>query len=400
MTQNRNQKSKPKCIYFVGMVSSPHFQRWLVGVVESGVAERIVVFPSDRYAKLPFVYKELKSRIDISVVSLPIPALVFYYISIGLDQFIGSKWRSWLLKRSINRHKPNFLHFHETQHGAYLFNSISENFKEAKMIKIVSTWGSDLTLFSRIGETLSREGSVNRDHVSEIRKVLSWANVLTAERNTELKDALRLGFMGDFKAPVYITVGFKDSHLILPKILPSKRKQIIVKGYQHDAGRALNCIEALRRIAPILLDYEVVIYSASDSVKIQAELFSFETSVKTRILPRTSHEILLEEFGKSRIYIGLSITDGLSTSMVEAMSKGCFPIQSENSAAGLFLRDSHTGFVVDPWNISDIAHKVESALTDDDLVNNAVEANIEKLQQEYSYTEGIRIIQNLYHDEG
>jgi glycosyltransferase involved in cell wall biosynthesis len=396
MPRSSNKESEKKCIYFVGMVSSPHFQRWIVGVVDSGVAEKIVVFPSDRYAKLPIVYDELKSRIDISVVNLPIPALISYYISIGLDQFLGRKWRSRMLKRSLNRHKPTFLHFHETQHGAYLFNSIAENFEEARMIKIISTWGSDLTLFSRIGESLSKKGAVNRDHISEIRKAMSWANVLTAEREFEQKDALRLGFAGQFEAPVYITVGFKENNLISPEILPSKRKQIIVKGYQHDAGRALNCIEALRRIASKLLDYEVVIYSASDSVRIQAELFSFETSVKTRILPRLTHEMLLEEFGKSRIYIGLSTTDGLSTSMVEAMSRGCFPIQSENSAASIFLTDAHTGFIVDPWDISDIAIKIEIALTDDNLVDNAVEANLEKLKQEYNYEEGIRIIQNLY----
>jgi glycosyltransferase involved in cell wall biosynthesis len=106
--------------------------------------------------------------------------------------------------------------------------------------------------------------------------------------------------------------------------------------------------------------------------------------------------MLLEEFGKSRIYIGLSTTDGLSTSMVEAMSKGCFPIQSENSAAAIFLTDSHTGFIVDPWDISDIAIKIETALTDNNLVDNAVEENLEILKQEYNYEEGIRIIQNLY----
>lgn len=378
------------------MVNSPHFQRWVQGVVDAGVAKKIVVFPSDRFAKLPIIYENLKNQMDISVLNFPLPPLISYYVSIGLDQLFGRKWRSWILRRALNYFKPTFLHFHETQHGAYLFNSISKYFMDSKMTKIISTWGSDLTLFSRIGESLSKQGSVNQDHISEIKMVLGWANILTAERVSEYTDAQRLGFTGEFIAPVYITVGFLENQLTAPEIMPSKRRQIIVKGYQHDAGRALNCIEALKRIAPRLQDYEVLIYSASDSVRIQAEIFSFETSVKTRILPRSTHETLLEEFEKSRIYVGLSTTDGLSTSMVEAMSKGCFPIQSENSSASIFLRDSSTGFIVDPWELTDIARKIEIALTDDSLVDRAVQANLDILKDKYSYETGVGIIRNLY----
>jgi hypothetical protein len=40
--------------------------------------------------------------------------------------------------------------------------------------------------------------------------------------------------------------------------------------------------------------------------------------------------------------------------MVEAMSAGAFPIQSENSAASEFLIHEVLGCIVDPWNLEKI----------------------------------------------
>jgi len=284
------------------------------------------------------------------------------------------------------------------QHGAYLYNKLEEKFRTQPIKKIVSTWGSDLTIYSKIGQNLSSEGLQNRNHSYEIAKVLSWTDILTAERYSEIVDAERMGFIKQFKAPVYITVGIEPQELVLVKLPPSRRSQVIIKGYQHDAGRALNALEAIRRIHKNLTKYEVVIYSASEAVRIQAELVSFETGIRMRILPRIAHEEVIKELESSRVYVGLSISDGLSTSMVEAMSTGCFPIQSQNSAAGIFLKPGVSGFIVDPWEIDDIASKILLAVEDDELVDNAVALNLETLGQKYNFTEGVRIIQNLYHE--
>ena len=139
-----------------------------------------------------------------------------------------------------------------------------------------------------------------------------------------------------------------------------------------------------------------MIFSASEPIRIQADLITFETGIRIRILPRVPHTEVIKELEKSRIYVGLSISDGLSTSMVEAMSAGCFPIQSENSAAGLFLKEGVSGFAVNPWDIEDIVHKIGLALENDDLVDGAVQINLETLGRKYNFSKGVRIIQDLY----
>jgi glycosyltransferase involved in cell wall biosynthesis len=383
-------------ILLVGMVNSPHFQRWILGVASSNTTTKLIVFPTDRYSKLPLFYDQFNGNFSVKVVDSLIPQRIFYYLSYLLDTFFGSYWRSIRLWRVIRCYSPRIIHFHEMQHGAYLFNPIEAKIKNPSLIRIVSTWGSDLNIYSRIGGSLSTEGVVNRDHSKEIKQVLSWTDILTAERSSESMDAERFGFVGRFLAPVYITVGIRTEELESSIQPPSLRSQIIIKGYQHDAGRALNALEALRQISEKLLNYEIVVYSAAESVRIQAELISFETGMRIRVLPRVSQSEILKEFSRSRIYIGLSISDGLSTSMVEAMSTGCFPIQSEHSAAGLFLEDGISGFIVNPWAISEIAEKICIALEDDLLVDRAADINIESLSQKYSLDKGIEIIHDLY----
>jgi glycosyltransferase involved in cell wall biosynthesis len=398
-TKGDNNK-KVKCVLLVGMLNSSHFQKWIIGIQASETVEKVIIFPTDRYSKIPDFYSGFGESIKVRVVRGFIPHKILYFITYAMDYFFGSYWRSLHLLAVTRWHSPEIIHFHEMQHGAYLFNPIDSKFRAAKIKKIVSTWGSDLTIYSKIGKNLSRDGLVNLDHNHEISKVLTWADVITAERISEQVETNRFEFSGSFLAPVYISVGTTTNALANSMQWPSERRQIIIKGYQHDAGRALNALEAIRRMKDKLLGYEVVVYSASASVRIQAELVAFETGIQIRILPRVAHNEILKEFQKSRVYIGLSISDGLSTSMVEAMSMGCFPIQSENSAAGLFLENGISGFIVDPWDIDGLVTKISTALRDDELVNEASTRNIETLNIKYSFDTGVKIIQNLYSSRG
>ena len=43
------------------------------------------------------------------------------------------------------------------------------------------------------------------------------------------------------------------------------------------------------------------------------------------------HEEIMWNFGQSRIYLGISISDAISTSVLESMAMGCFPIQTNTS---------------------------------------------------------------------
>ena len=142
--------------------------------------------------------------------------------------------------------------------------------------------------------------------------------------------------------------------------------------------------------------YEILVFSASDSVIAQVDILRGKEGVNIRVLPRMSHTELQEYFKKSRLYIGMSISDGLSTSMVEAMNAGTFPIQSPNSAAGEFILDGISGFIIEPWDIDGMKQAIITAIANDLLVDKAVKINYATLSKKYSFEVGETKLREIY----
>jgi len=93
------------------------------------------------------------------------------------------------------------------------------------------------------------------------------------------------------------------------------------------------------------------------------------------IVPPTNHAAILDLFGVARVYLGVSVTDGISTSMLEAMAMGAFPIQSNTACADEWFTDGVGGFLVDQNDVDIIAARLSHALCDDNLVDTAARIN-------------------------
>ena len=370
-----------KRILIVGMSESPHLHSWIEGVAESEVANKLWLFPSD-FPIRKFSVRGVKVRQFPVVFSGRITNIAFRL----LDELTGRLWRSYFLYRQIKRIRPTHIHFHETQHGAYLYNSIARHPKNHYSGKLIlSTWGSDLITYGKV-----------ESHLSEISDVLSWVNLLTSERQEDLAIAKELGYEGKFLAPTYITVGNQNNDL---NFLPtSGRNMVLIKGYQDVHGRALNALASIEILSREmdLRQFKFAIFSASDSVRIQAELMRSELEINIIVLGRMPKSELMRYFMEARIYVGLAISDGLSTSMVEAMMHGTFPIQSQNSSAPKFLEHKVTGGVVDPWNIPEIVDVLKLALKDNDLVDTAARKNLDTLKRKFDREAGLSNLVRVY----
>ena len=173
------------------------------------------------------------------------------------------------------------------------------------------------------------------------------------------------------------TGGFSLPELIPLKnnATPASRRTILLKGYQNFAGRALVGLQALRLCADLLEGYTIAIFSANDDVRVAAELFQQDTKIPVEIIAAVSHDTLLGIHAKSRIYIGLSISDAISTSLLEAMVMGAFPIQSCTACADEWIEEGVSGFIVPPEDPHVIAQAIRRAIEEDDLVNHAAEIN-------------------------
>lgn len=382
----RSSTLNPTRIVFVGMLDSPHFLLWLNSTIELNLFESVWIFPSDRPKSIKKTKFLISRNSAVRIFRFPVPDYLNFALYFVLDNLVGMKWRSYFLNLFLKRARARIIHFHEMQHGAYIFNPISEVATSyLKSIKILSTWGSDLVLFSKIAS-----------HEDQIRKVMSWADILTAERAIEEDIANQFGFNGVFLCPIYITIGMPSESIKHPMKPPSQRNTIIIKGHLDFSGRALNALQAVSLLKSELAAFKIRVFSANPAVALEVEIMKSELKIDISTIPRIKKNELKEYFLESRLYLGISISDGLPGSMMEAMSAGCFPIQSKNSAASEFIQNGVSGFIVDEWDLNDIAARLLSALTDDLLVDKAALINQDVLINKFNYIDGLMKIENLY----
>jgi len=382
----KSSKLNKSKILLVGMAESAHFQKWLLAVQQEFPDRKILIFPSDRPHLTRTKLIALKQGKGSTRIFKLIPNgklnFIFYYL---LDNLFGIRWRAYFLARFIITHKPAINHFHEMQHGAYIFNLIV-NYRKIpnNSLNIVSTWGSDLSLYSWADK-----------HQVQIKSCLNWTDILTAEKEVEIKDAKRLGYNREFIAPIYITIGESFSSKI-DCIKPSSRKLILIKGHQSDTGLALNALFTISQIKNHLKDFEIIVYSAPEAVQIQVDFLRNKDKIDIKTIAKVSNYEMRNYFERSRVAISLAVSDGLPGVLVEAMQGGAFPIQSTNSAADKFIVHGQNGFIVNPWDINIIRESLLKAITDDSLVDRAYEQNKKVLQLEYNYNIGLSRMSRLY----
>lgn len=282
--------------------------------------------------------------------------------------------RSRELVKIIRKIDPDIIHSMHVQAAGYLTLEAKKKIKGRFPYWIVTNWGSEISLFRHIPE-----------QEEKIKNVLSECDYFSSECMRDLEIVKGLGFKGKF-LPVIPNSGGIDFDIVKRIKQPgpiSKRRNIMLKGYQNWAGRALVGLRALERCSDIIKDYNIMIYCAyTIDVIIAAQLFTKRTGIKTEIIPLdTLHEEILRQHGNARISIGLSITDAISTSLLEAMVMGSFPIQSNTSCGDEWLKNGYTGILVHPEDPEEIEKAIRKAINDDKLVNEAAKKNYSLLHK-------------------
>jgi len=280
---------------------------------------------------------------------------------------------AWRLAQTIRKLQPDIIHSLEIQHAGYLTLDAREHFSGKFPTWIVANWGSDIYLFGRL-----------KEHRARIKAVLAACDFYNCECHRDTALARAFGCKGEMLAVLPNTGGIDPAKLreLRQPGPPSGRRLILLKGYQTWAGRALVGLRALRLAAEGLKGYRIGVYLAGEeSVRISAELLEDETGIPVELIPTCSHEEMLRWHGRARISIGLSISDAISTSFLEAIMMGSFPIQSNTSCANEWIKCGESGFLVPPEDPEIIADAIRRAVADDDLVDRAAEINAQTVRE-------------------
>ncbi len=270
------------------------------------------------------------------------------------------------LARLVSQWKPDLVQSLELQHSAYLTLEAKDILGAVFPPWVVTNWGSDIYLYGRLPE-----------HREKIARLLAACDYYSCECCRDVTLAKELGFQGETLPVLPNTGGFDLDQVraLRPAGRTSERRVILVKGYQGWSGRALVALRAIELCAPQLGGYSVAVYLAHPDVELAARLMGVETGIPVEIIPYVSHEEMLRWHGRARISIGVSISDAISTSMLEAMVMGSFPIQSWTSCADEWVEDGRSALLVPANDPEPIAAAIRRAVADDALVDAAADIN-------------------------
>lgn len=372
-----------KKILVIGMADSVHVARWLSQFVDQPID--FTLFPSSPHRRIhPGVKQLLHFETETMTVVIK-PALMRWLafpLSV-LDLLLANIFRSRLLRRVIEKESFDLIHVMELQHAGYLLldAGLAQNLPKI----FITNWGSDIYWFQQFPK-----------HKQRIVELLGIASAYSAECNRDIEIVRNLGYSGVVMPVIPNSGGIDMSGLLRDSSPTRQRKKIIIKGYTGFVGRALMTLRALEEVADCLDGYEVLIYSASLRVRLRALVLRFKHRVTVRIIKkRTPHAAMLRHFSESRIYIGISLSDGISTSLLEAMATGCYPIQSSTSCASEWLT-STSGAIVDPSDIGEICQRIREAITSDSLVDEAAMTNTAIIQSRAD-TQAISAVASIFY---
>ena len=271
-----------------------------------------------------------------------------------------------VLARLVRKIKPDLIHSLEFQHCGYNVLRAKELVGETFPPWLVTNWGSDIYYYRGFPE-----------HRAQISRLLRSANYYSCECERDVTLAKELGFAGRVMPIMPNTGGLDLGEIgrLRSGRPPSVRKIVMVKGYQHFAGRALTALEAVERCADDLKHYKIVVFSASPEILGRVDELRAWLGLDILVLPHTNHDYILRMFSRARVYLGVSISDAISTSMLEAMAMGTFPIQTSTSCCDEWIQDGVGGFIIPPDDVTIIAERLERALSQDELVDKAAERN-------------------------
>lgn len=386
-------------LLIVGMMNSVHAARWIEQLAGTGGWE-IYLFstfvepPHPMLGKLKYVTGLLPPRSgepSLRILSL----LPFRRGRLRVEAWMeraarGRPWRERWLEYAIRRVQPDIVHSIEFQHAGYLCLGARKGLDDRFPTWIATNWGSDVYLYSRLPE-----------HRERVMAILRLADYYSAECRRDVALARELGFRGKVFSVVPNAGGVDLARLesFAQPGRTSARKLILVKGYQHFSGRALFALEAIRMCAEQLRPYTIKIYGAHPDVRIAAELLKQDTQLDIECLPFIAdHDEMLRLHGAARVSIGLGIADGISTSFLEALAMGSFPIQSHTACAEEWVEDGVSGFIVSPGDPALIADRIVRAVQDDALVDRAAEINRHTAKERLDHTKITKAVVNAYNE--
>ena len=374
-------------ILAVGMHNSVHLARWIN--MMRGSFARFVVLPVYIENPAPELrpWSPVASRSDVEALG-PGEVGIFQFtksdaqrhVAWYADRAAGRLFPSSLgletnpsliqtdeLVAAIRTLQPDIVHTMEVQLAGYLALGAKRYLGNAMPPWLLSNWGSDIYLYHRLPE-----------HRPIVLELVQAVDGYLAECRRDVQLVRRLGLKGHVFDPMPASGGIDFSTVPALNRLtpPSRRSTILVKGYHGWSGRGMHILSALHLAAPALRGHRIRVQFCSAAMLEMMRAMAESDGLDIAPVPYApTHEEALSRIADARIVVGIGISDGIGTTLLEAMCYGAFPIKATTSCACEWIRNGRDGIIVDPHDVKSLAEAIVRAALDDALVDAAAPRN-------------------------
>ena len=276
---------------------------------------------------------------------------------------------------AIQRLRPALVISLEVQFSGYLALATKDYMGGGFPRWLVSNWGSDIYLYRKL-----------KDHEPRLRRIAEAADAYIAECHRDVGVIRQMGFRGRLlpTMPASGGVDFADFPALDDLPPPSARREIQIKGYHGWSGRALHVLAAVHLAAAELSHFAIRVILAGPEVRAMAETMARRDGLDIACEPYVaSHAESIARLARARISVGLGISDGISTTLLESMAVGTFPVKGTSSCACEWIESGHTGMMVSPHDTRAIAEALLRAARDDALVDAAARVNRRTVEERW-----------------
>lgn len=376
-------------ILLVGELNSPHFQKWVEALYEIELFKEIYILDVSRNPLQPIAINFINhQKRNIKFLILP-----------NFSKFIGKYVYLILNFKSkfadLNNLFFDVIHIFNFQDKGYKFlqSKVLNQFLNSSKINgskiFLSSYGSDLTFFS-----------TNPVQRTKILALLEFADLVVIEGVREieiLQDNL------NYAKPIFSvptnSVGIRNI-LTQNDFSVNSRNLILIKGNFGFVGRPFSAIDlVIKTLSQVKSKkFKVIIFSVPREIQDSIDVIFRNYEIDYEIFSPYSftNKEMLTLYKNARLYIGCSLTEGLSTSAIEAASQGAVFFQTDSSSIAEHLERGLKGFLVDLYNLDASMEYLQKVIDDDNFYESIAKSNLEYLIENFSFDRNKLKLKKLY----
>lgn len=290
-------------------------------------------------SKLPFLYKFLKP--------------------------ISERELADVFERELLKIEPDVVQSFALQPAAFPILEVMKKYPDIKWI--LSAWGNDLFYRQQTG----------KKDLDKIHKTLPEIDFLFTDCKRDMGVARNLGFKGIEMGVFPGGGGYDLDYYSKFRRYFSERNIILIKGYESHLGRCNKILESILKLKALLEGYEIVIFGANQKVLAYVKEHNLDKWNNFKCFQKIPNEEVLKYMGRSMLYIGNSISDGMPNTLLEAVVMSVFPIQSNpGGATEEIITHGRNGLLInDPENSAEIGDLIQQAINSPSMLKLSIEYN-------------------------